>query len=127
MQPGPQFQQLDMFKPAFELRDGRQTTHLDRYPDEHHNSLFDSKLRESENEGLVDSIRAHGVQEPVEVSHGLHDPWVKKPGQQVLSNGHHRVAVAHHLDPKMLLPVVHATDEQYDHEARARGARAAGY
>lgn len=55
---------------------------------------------------LLESIKEHGVQKPVEldVFRGVSNPneW-----QEWLFNGHHRVASAHSINPDMWLPVTY--------------------
>jgi hypothetical protein len=60
--------------------------------------------RSSGQGSLYESIRTHGVIRPVAVQDPQSAPRGEKP---LLWNGHHRVAVAHHLNPRSLLPVEH--------------------
>lgn len=48
---------------------------------------------------LEDSIRQEGVLDPVELE------FTSPRGGPMLSNGHHRVAVAHKINPKSWVPV----------------------
>jgi hypothetical protein len=96
----------------------------DVYPDDHHWSddvslkkFWKGKLRTAKSEpdfqtvldsdgsrpvpSLYEDIRNNGIHTPVQV----HYRW----GNPHLYNGHHRVAVAHDLDPNMLIPVEHLT------------------
>ena len=110
---GAQFEQLDMFKPAKELR----SMHL---ADAHvwllnrglssasesnvrrsRKNVMQRKRQEAKKSGLYDSIKAEGVKEPVEVGRRTYS------NQQELINGHHRVAAAMSIDPKMIIPVRH--------------------
>ena len=71
-------------------------------------SVLKQKLAESKNEtdegwghGLYNDIKRSGkVYEPVEIVH-------QKGETPYVEEGHHRIAVAHDLDPQMLVPVVH--------------------
>jgi hypothetical protein len=103
-----QFEQLDMFKPAKELR----SMHLSDVDVAMNNSYYVKdykktakvvmarKVRESKRSGLHQSIGVFGVQKPVEIGQGY------GPGVKVL-DGHHRVASAMAIDPKMMVPVEH--------------------
>lgn len=106
---GGQFRQLAMFHTAEEMMN--QHAPMDAMGYRTTDELWKTKLREAANMTpgsgspggtLYDSIREHGVQSPVQVLHG-----VFPSGRPALGDGHHRVAVAHSLDPKMLLPVTH--------------------
>ena len=105
---GRQWQQLDMYKTAKELRgstlvdveaekiwDGGKTP-----ADQVDKEVMDRKLSESRASGLYDSIKAQGVSKPVYLTH-------KAIFGQVVGDGHHRIAAAHDIDPKMLVPVEH--------------------
>jgi hypothetical protein len=108
-----QFEQLDMFKTARELRGMKLAdAHvwlLNRglsSADESNvkrsrKNVMQRKRREAKKSGLLDSIREKGVQEPVEVGRRLYT------GAQELVNGHHRVAAAMAVDPNMIIPVRH--------------------
>ena len=103
-----QFEQLDMFKPAKELRG----MHLSDVDVAMNNSYYVKdykktakvvmarKVRESKRSGLHNSIGYSGVQKPVEIGQGY------GPGVKVL-DGHHRIASAMAIDPKMMIPVEH--------------------
>jgi len=108
-----QFEQLDMFKPARELR-GMQLADAHVWLLNHGLSSADEsnvkrsrknvmqrKRAEAKKSGLYDSIKSEGVKEPVEVGRRLYT------GRQELVNGHHRVAAAMAIDPKMIIPVNH--------------------
>lgn len=105
---GRQWQQLDMYKSAKELRgstlldvESAKVWDAGRTPaHEVEKTIMDQKLGESRMTGLYDSIKAQGVSTPVYVSHS------KKFGQTV-GDGHHRIAAAHDIDPNMLIPVEH--------------------
>jgi hypothetical protein len=107
-----QFEQLDMFKPAKELR-GMHLSDAHVWLLNHglssasesnvrrsRKNVMQRKARESRKSGLYDSIKNQGVREPVEVGRGY-------GGRQELVNGHHRVAAAMSIDPKMIIPVRH--------------------
>jgi hypothetical protein len=103
-----QFEQLDMFKPAKELRG----MHLSDVDVAMNNSYYVKdykktakvvmarKVRQAKRKGLYDSIKEHGVQKPVEIGPAY------GPGIKVI-DGHHRIASAMAIDPKMLVPVEH--------------------
>jgi hypothetical protein len=107
-----QFEQLDMFKPAKELR-GMKLADAQVWLENHGLSSADEgnvrrsrknvmqrKRREAKKSGLHDSIKEQGVREPVELYRDFR-------GQHELVNGHHRVAAAMSIDPNMLIPVNH--------------------
>ena len=64
-----------------------------------HDQLVNEKLSESKREGLYDSIKHEGVQDPVHVHNDDEG--------QYLWDGHHRVVSAHDINPSMLIPVEH--------------------
>jgi hypothetical protein len=103
-----QFEQLDMFKTAKELRgmpltdvevDMRNSYYVKDYK-KTAKVVMARKLRESKRNGIYDSIKEKGVQKPVP----LGKAW--GTGPKVL-DGHHRIASAMAIDPKMLIPVEH--------------------
>ena len=95
--------QLAMFMTADDLK---KVVHTSLHP--HGEAVLREKLAESKNEtdegwghGLYDDIKqSKQVYEPVEMAHS-------KDTHPYLEEGHHRVAVANALNPKMLIPVVH--------------------
>jgi hypothetical protein len=105
---GRQWQQLDMYKTAKELRgstlldvEGAKVWDAGRTdPKQIDKDVMDQKLGESRATGLYDSIKAQGVSSPVYVTHNA------RFGQTV-GDGHHRIAAAHDIDPNMLIPVEH--------------------
>jgi len=103
-----QFEQLDMFKPAKELR-GMHLSDVDvamnnsYYAKDYNKTakvIMARKVRESKRSGLHNSIGYSGVQTPVEIGQGY------GPGVKVL-DGHHRIASAMAIDPNMMIPVEH--------------------
>lgn len=64
------------------------------------------KLEEAEHEGLMNEIRDSGVLAPVELAyqHAYPDDTTTDKIPFIV-NGHHRIAVAHDIDPEMLIPV----------------------
>lgn len=110
-----QFAQLPMFMTARELR--HETTPGDFVArkfgvPQSVEDMWDRKTRESEsprndywndsNESLAALIRREGVKEPVWLTHERGMP------RPTLSDGHHRVAAAHRINPNSLLPVEHS-------------------
>jgi hypothetical protein len=116
-----QFHQLDMFRPASQLNAMR----LGDVDIEHLNQnglgkkktlkkkVMKEKLKDATEWGLLDSVQEHGVRQPVTIQHDFVTNYAagsnKKVNQQTLSDGHHRVAAAMAIDPKMLIPVKHET------------------
>ena len=64
---------------------------------ETNDQLWDRKLDEADDSGLTDAIEEEGVRDPIPISETLGSPY--------LTNGHHRVAAAFHLNPDQLVPV----------------------
>ena len=113
------YQQLQMFMPAGELRDL-----IVDYPDDPSEDVIQIALieshvrrispRQSENFGvkegktLHESVRDEGVKEPVELvfTDLQGDPW-PTGGRPVLVEGHHRAASAMDIDPTMEVPVTY--------------------
>ena len=98
-------QQLAMFMTADELR---KVAHKS-YGKEGAERILKGKLSEAKNEtsegwghGLYEDVKSSGkVYEPVDL---VHEKGKEHPD---IYEGHHRIAVANALDPKMLLPVEH--------------------
>ena len=112
MHPGPQFQQLDMFRTAHELRHGEVSDQSER----HGGDMWAEKLkrvdaggRPKDGWGRIDDV-AGGIREPVEVAHF-------SDGGQALRNGHHRTAAAYRHNPQSLVPVQHTDRAQQQHES----------
>ena len=103
-----QFEQLDMFKTAKELRGmtladvqaniWRSGGGLDYKKTA--KTVMARKLRRAKQTGLYDSIKTEGVKQPVIVEHH------PVSGKKVIE-GHHRIASAMAINPNMLLPVRH--------------------
>jgi hypothetical protein len=127
---GRQWQQLDMYKTAKELRATRlgdvETAKIwdaGRTPaHELEKNVMDQKLTESRASGLYDSIAAHGVSKPVYISNikpisyekssltGVIkdiNPAYVPPSGEIIMDGHHRIAAAHDINPNMIIPVEH--------------------
>ena len=56
-------------------------------------------------ESLHESIKRHGVLEPITIVHGIR-PKTGEPYSD-LQEGHHRVAAAYDINPKMEIPLEH--------------------
>ncbi|NBR26419.1 MAG: hypothetical protein EBU08_22100 [Micrococcales bacterium] len=61
--------------------------------------VWNRKRKESKRDGLYESVRKHGVEEPVQLS----------LGDKTVADGHHRIAAA---KPKQLIPVTHLEPEE---------------
>ena len=59
--------------------------------------------RKRKGNSLYESIKEKGVQKPVELQYNKGDKFTPK-GVSIVE-GHHRVAAAHDIDPKMIIPV----------------------
>lgn len=106
MEPGPQFHQLAMFMTAHELKHDVESGDAPGWGSEREMWAHKRRAANLPHSGygghsLRQDIAQHGVKMPVEV---WHDKELKRP---LLANGHHRTAVAHDMDPKTLLPVMH--------------------
>lgn len=110
-------QQLSMFLPAKVLRGMRphigdiedETEAWDDYQEPGKSGpgmrnkkrfMWQTKLDESHDEDLYDSIASEGVHEPVTIQN------YGKNKTRVL-NGHHRIAAAYDINPDMEIPVEH--------------------
>ena len=106
-----QGEQLAMFMPAHALMDYYSVENLRRLPMSATTGLHAIKLKESQDSGLLESIRDRGVEEPVQVllsSH--HETW---ENIRELLNGHHRVSSANHINPNMEIPVKNVSAKHY--------------
>ena len=100
-------QQLAMYMTADELR---KVAH-NSYGKEGAERILKEKLSEAKNE--TDEGWGHGLYEDIKSSGQVYDPvlLVHNKGEEHpdIYEGHHRIAVANALNPKMLLPVEHWT------------------
>jgi hypothetical protein len=125
-----QFHQLTMFQKAGVLADPDETYHMDRWrggesADTPYSELKDLKLDRAQEEGtssgdwlpkpedpsLMDSIRRHGVKEPVDMMVPGENEGKGKP---VLLDGHHRTFAANEIDPRMEVPQTWHSDRMDD-------------
>jgi hypothetical protein len=114
VKPVRQWHQLDMWKTAKELRNAPlidvEATKIWRKDEgisheDMDKEVMGQKLDESRASGLYNSIKASGVTHPVYLSdRGRFASADLGPGFAV-SDGHHRIASAHDIDPNMLVPV----------------------
>lgn len=79
----------------------------DRYETE--DELWDRKAEESDESGLTDSIRRHGVKMPVSLD----------PANRIVRGGHHRLVTAYHLSPHQFIPVMHVSSVRQARNAEA--------
>jgi hypothetical protein len=93
-------QQLSMFETAGNLS---KLPLGDTRKGESNSDVLARKLAAAKKDGLYESIKEHGVQQPVNIVHGLR-PKTGEPYSD-LHEGHHRVASAAHINPNMLVPV----------------------
>lgn len=108
---GPQFKQLQMFDSAENLS---KLKFGDTQPGETSADVMARKLKESkvpegynlpEADSLYDDIKNRGVHDPVWIVHG-NRPKTNEPYSD-LAEGHHRIASAMDINPKMIIPVEH--------------------
>jgi hypothetical protein len=62
--------------------------------------LLNAKYKLAKEKGLVDDILKNGIKSPLEIH-------VDKDGNQTLTNGHHRLAIALKHFPNKLIPVTY--------------------
>lgn len=87
--------QLKLFMTSQEIMDNFEPIDGDYLEDETTDELWERKALEAKDNGLMESIKEHGVQIPV----SLH-PW-----NQYIVGGHHRIAAQHKLNPNQFIPV----------------------
>lgn len=128
--------QLRMFVPAGEIVKDWNMVDADRgwgSREKANEATMDWKLWEARQIGetpdvgptapsLEDRIRDRGIQKPVISTPGQYvDAETGAYSRPTLGNGHHRVAVAHSMDPNMLVPVIHSEGifgHSWEHTAR---------
>ena len=66
--------------------------------------VFQSKGPSLVYSGLREDIKKNGVRSPVH----LNDRFLDKDGVPSIMDGHHRVAIAHDLNPNMYIPVTYS-------------------
>jgi hypothetical protein len=116
-EPVRKWHQLDMFKTAKELRglplldvvsEKRWREEEDVRPisdKKLDKQIMGQKLKESRRSGLYDSIRASGVTNPIHLQDTEYFASADLGPGYAVSDGHHRIASAHNIDPNMLVPV----------------------
>jgi len=98
------YQQLSMYMPAHEIA---KMTMGDRRPgDTGTASVLARKLAHAKKDwvgssDLYESIKKSGVQEPVQIRHGMYG--------STLEDGHHRVAAAMDINPNMIIPITNVS------------------
>ena len=122
--------QLQMFMPARELQGMTPSDFNPQLGHGHHHGtlegMWSNKLEESKAEeynieserSLHDRITSEGVKEPVQVTRTAADfgegtSRAHLRNQDVLFDGHHRVAAAANIDPNMEVPVEHFNIQVY--------------
>lgn len=111
--------QLKLFMTARELMDMPAGDDLEEWrPMSQNEDLFYEKLDESsdpndyakvyDNNNLRDSIKKHGVQEPVNIEF-----FSREHDDTVISDGHHRIASAFSINPDMIIPIEYGDDSKY--------------
>jgi hypothetical protein len=116
-------EQLQMFMPARELMNvpaGDSWPIIDMgrnaYPDglkflktmSEDKGTYEQKLRNAPKRGLPESIKEKGVEDPVSITH------IKQFPYKLIADGHHRIAVAHSINPNMEIPVQHFSSTFWD-------------
>ena len=111
---GAQWKQLPMYMTGPEIKHEVGEDSPDRLhhwhfsgPDSRESTgdMWDRKLSESRSRGLHYRIKKQGVKVPIQ----MHES--SSFGTSI--NGHHRVASAAALDPKMLIPVDHSNNNEW--------------
>jgi hypothetical protein len=99
--------QLKLFMTARELMDMPAGDDTEQWrPMSQNKDLFHEKLGESMDTHLYDSVKAYGVQEPVNI-----DFFSRDHDNTVISDGHHRIATAHSINPNMIIPIEYSDDK----------------
>jgi hypothetical protein len=99
--------QLKLFMTARELMDMPAGDDLEQWrPMSQNEDLFHEKLGESMDTRLYDSVKSHGVQKPVNI-----DFFSRDHDNTVISDGHHRIATAHSINPNMIIPIEYSDDK----------------
>jgi hypothetical protein len=114
-------EQLQMFMPARELMnvhagDSWPILNLDRTPDpeglKHLKPMSEDKstykYKVWKKGADRESIQTTGVEEPISITHIGQFP------HKMISDGHHRIATAHDIDPNMEIPVQHRVSKIWD-------------
>lgn len=109
-----------MLRPAKDLVDAGKVKHIDSSVYRDHEHMWDEKVFEADVSGLSQSIEREGVKTPVPLAHN-HEFYPR----DVLADGHHRIAVAHDIDPDMLVPVQHFEHHNDYWSSRGRNLRVA--
>lgn len=108
--------QLKLFMTARELMNMPAGDDLEEWrPMAQNPDLLNEKLEESmdpnayakvyDNLNLHDSIKTHGVQDPINIEFFSRDH-----DDTVISDGHHRVASAFNINPDMIIPIEYGDD-----------------
>lgn len=99
------YRQLPLFVQAGELHSEafNKGDHDEELDGVTHDEFMENKLSEATHNGMVKNIQKQGVQSPVKVD------WDK----DTVIDGHHRIASANSIDPKMWLPVQSVTPNEY--------------
>ena len=66
--------------------------------------------RYGDNPSLIDSIRERGVEEPAVIGMGM-----GLRGNDIIWDGHHRVAAANQINPNSLVPVTYESTDRHEH------------
>lgn len=82
----------DFFKGVSVVKDGKSTTRT-----ETNEEFWARKGEEADDVRLTDSIKEGGVKMPISLD----------PATRTIRGGHHRLAVAHRLNPHQFVPVMH--------------------
>jgi len=101
--PGPEPEWNTGHTATFEENQGNWELARDEFVDDN----IDMYSSNRDNTSLVDSIRESGVQMPVRV------------GPTQVTGGHHRIAAAHSINPDMLIPVLHETEDRVNRRSQA--------
>lgn len=111
--------QLKLFMTARELMDMPAGDDLEEWrPMSQNEDLRNEKLEESkdpvsyakmyDNLNLHDSIKEHGVQNPVNIEF-----FSRENDDTVIADGHHRIASAFDINPDMFIPIEYGDDSKY--------------
>jgi hypothetical protein len=101
--------QLKLFMTARELMEMPAGDDTEQWsPMAQNEDLYHEKLGESMDAHLHESIKYKGVQEPVNIEF-----FSRQHDDTVISDGHHRIAAAHSINPDMIIPIEYGDDSKY--------------
>ena len=99
--------QLKMFMQAHELMNVNAADTPRWDPLSKHQPMHDRKMQESKETPLYNSIAEQGVQKPITLDTMSFNEDDPSDYEEVIRDGHHRVAAANDINPNMYIPVTY--------------------